>query len=79
MISAVNRMTRILNILVLAAVCVVAADEHQEERAKTDVCLLEYNLEDQCYITAEAKWAFLTSLGLRGTALNKVSDVRCTK
>ena len=80
MISAVNRMTRIHNILVLAAVCVVVADDHREETANTDVSILEFELEDHCYNTAEAKWAFLTRSGLPGTALeSKVSDVRCTK
>jgi len=73
-------MTRINNILVLAVVCVVVADEHREEGANTLVSLVEFDLEDLCYNTAEAKWAFLARSGLPGTVLeNKVSDVRCTK
>lgn len=80
MISAVNRMARIHNILVLAVVCVVVADEDREEGPKTHVALVEFDLEDQCYITAEAKWAFLTRSDHPGTVLeNKVSDVRCKK
>lgn len=80
MISAVNRMTRIHNILVLAAICAVVADEDREEAAKVLVALVEFDLEDQCYNTAEAKWAFLTRSDLPGTVLeNKVSDVRCRK
>ena len=80
MISAVNRMTRIHNILVLAAICAVVADEDREEAAKVHVALVEFDLEDQCYNTAEAKWAFLTRSDLPRTVLeNKVSDVRCRK
>jgi hypothetical protein len=79
-ISAVNRMTRIRYILVLAAICVVVADENREEEAKVHIELVEYELEDQCYSTAEAKWAFHTRSDLPDTVLeNKVSDVRCRK
>jgi hypothetical protein len=73
-------MTRIHNILVLAAICVVVADEDVKEEAKVHVALVEFDLEDQCYNTAEAKWAFLTRSDLPGIVLeNKVSDVRCRK
>jgi hypothetical protein len=69
-------MTRIHNILVLAAVCVVVADE----AADVLVALVEFDLDDQCYNTAEAKWAFRTRSDHPGTVLeNKVSDVRCRK
>jgi hypothetical protein len=72
-------MTRIRNILVLAAVCVVVADERQET-AKANVALVEFDLEDLCYDTAGAKWAFLTRSDLPDTVLkNKVSDVRYRK
>ena len=80
MIIAVNRMARIRNFLVLAVICVVVANEDREEGAKTHVALVEFDLEDYCYITAEAKWAFLTRSDLPGTVLKKkVSDVRCRK
>jgi hypothetical protein len=73
-------MARIRNILVLAAICVVIADEDREEGAKTHVYLVEYDLQDECYNTAETKWAFLTRSDLPGTVLeNKVSDVKCRK
>jgi len=79
-ISVVNSMTRIRSILVLAAICVVVAGEDREDRAKTDVALGEYELEDKCYITAGAKWAFLTRSDHPDTVLEKkVSDVRCKK
>jgi hypothetical protein len=73
-------MARIRNILVLAAICVVVANDNREEAAKALVALVEFDLEDQCYNTAEAKWAFLTRSDHPGTVLeNKVSDVRCRK
>jgi hypothetical protein len=72
-------MARIRTFLVLAAICVVVAED-REEAANTLVALVEFDLEDQCFNTAEAKWAFLTRSDLPGTVLeNKVSDVRCRK
>lgn len=79
-ISAVNRMTRIHSFLVLAAICVVVADDGQEERANTDVALFEFDLVDECKYTAEAEWAFRTRSDLPGSVLeDKVSDVRYRK
>jgi hypothetical protein len=72
-------MARIHTLLVLAVICVVVAEEDLEA-ANTHVALVEFDLEDHCYNTAEAKWAFLTRSDLPGTVLeNKVSDVRCRK
>lgn len=70
MTSSVNRMARILTLLVLAVICVVVADDDLEA-AKTHVALVEYDLVDQCYYTAEVQWAFLTMSDLPDTVLQK--------
>lgn len=72
-----KRMTSICSWLVVAAVCVVAADNAQEEGANTDVSLGEFDLDDQCHKTAEIEWAFLTRSGLPDSVVllqSKVSD-----
>jgi hypothetical protein len=60
----------------MVVVCVAVADYAEEESANTHVSLGEFDLDDQCYKTAEAEWAFHTRSVLTDTALlSKVSDV----
>jgi hypothetical protein len=74
--SEANRMMKIQNFLVIVVICVVVADYAKEESANTHVSLGEFDLDDQCYTTAESEWAFYARSDIPDTALrNKVSDV----
>jgi hypothetical protein len=74
--SEAYRMVNIHNFLVIAVICVVVADHAEEESADTHISLGEFDLDDQCYKTAESEWAFQTRSNLTDTALlNKVSDM----
>jgi hypothetical protein len=69
-------MVVIHSFLVLTAICVVAADSDQEKGADAHVSLSEFDLDDQCYVTAESEWTFLTKADLPDAVLqSKVSDV----
>jgi hypothetical protein len=53
-------MANIRGVLVIATVCAVVAGNAEEEGANTHVSLGEFDLDDQCYKTAETEWKFLT-------------------
>jgi hypothetical protein len=77
--SEANRVMNIHNFLVIVVICVVrvvVADYAEEESANTHISLGEFDLDDQCYKTAESEWAFQTRSNLPDTALRiKVSDM----
>ncbi|XP_033610289.1 uncharacterized protein LOC111871770 [Cryptotermes secundus] len=76
--SEANRMVNIQNFLVIVVVCVAVADYAEEESANTHVSLGEFDLDEQCYKTAESEWAFRTRSNIPDVPdtalLNKIQE-----